>query len=144
MLNRLVLGTATALSLFTPRVPRAQRATGITVHVPQPVIFRASFDAIAAAFAQREPEIRLSWVTTPNYEEGLQLLLRQAAANSLAVDVSYQGFNRLRLLAERGIAQDLAPLGDPAAQGYTPQLLALANFGGIQVGLAYHYSCADA
>lgn len=141
MLNRRALGTATALSLFTPHVLRAQRTTEITVHVPQPVIFRASFDAIAAAFARLEPDIRVNWVTTPNYEEGLQLLLRQAATNSLAVDVSYQGFNRLRLLAERGIAQDLAPFlareGDPAALGYTPQLLALAHFGGIQAGLAY-------
>jgi multiple sugar transport system substrate-binding protein len=141
MLNRRALGTATAVSLFTPHVLRAQRATEITVHVPQPVIFRASFDAIAAAFARREPEIRVTWVTTPNYEEGLQLLLRQAATNSLTVDVSYQGFNRLRTLAERGIAQDVTPFlareGDPAAQGYTPNLLALAHFGGFQSGLAY-------
>jgi multiple sugar transport system substrate-binding protein len=141
MLNRRGLGAAAALSLFTPHVLRAQRGVEITVHVPQPVIFRASFDAIAAAFAAREPEIRINWVTTPNYEEGLQLLLRQAATNSLAVDVSYQGFNRLRLLAERGIAQDLLPFlqreGDPAAQGYAPNLLALAHFGGIQAGLAY-------
>jgi multiple sugar transport system substrate-binding protein len=141
MLNRRGLGTATALSLFTPHVLRAQRGLEITVHVPQPVIFRASFDAIGAEFARREPEIRVNWITTPNYEEGMQLLLRQAATNNLTVDVSYQGFNRLRLLAERGIAQDLAPWlareGDPAAQGYTPQLLALAHFGGIQAGLPY-------
>jgi multiple sugar transport system substrate-binding protein len=67
-------------------------------------------------------------------------VLRQAAANQL-VDLSYQGFNRLRVFAERGIAQDLRPLlardGDPAARGLTPSLLALGFFGGMQAGLAY-------
>jgi multiple sugar transport system substrate-binding protein len=118
----------------------AQTATEITVHVPQPVIYRESFEATAAAFARHEPNIRINWVTTPNYEDGMQLILRQAATN-LAVDLSYQGFNRLRLFAERGIAQDLAPLlardGNPSAAGFTPQILSLAHFGGIQAGLAY-------
>jgi len=93
-----------------------------------------------SAFARREPGIRIEWVTTPNYEEGMQLILRQAATNQLP-DLSYQGFNRLRLFAERGIAQDLTPLlrreGDPAALGYSPNILALAHFGGFQSGLAY-------
>jgi multiple sugar transport system substrate-binding protein len=125
--------------LATPAM--AQGTTEITVHIPSPVIFRDSFTAQIAAFARYEPGIRINTVTTPNYEEGMQLILRQAAAGQLAVDLSYQGFNRLRLFAERGIAQDLAPLlardGDPAAQGFSPNLLALAHFGGIQAGLAH-------
>ena len=118
----------------------AQSATEITVQYAQPVIFKDSFDAIATEFAKREPGIRVNFVTTLNYEEGMQLLLRQAATQ-LSVDLSYQGFNRLRLFAERGIAQDLMPLlraeGDPAAMGYSPAMLALAHFGGMQAGLAY-------
>lgn len=131
---------AASAVLFTPHVLRAQQNVEITVHYAQPVIFKESYDAIAAAFARREPNIRINWVTTPNYEEGMQLILRQAATN-LTVDLSYQGFNRLRLFAERGIAQDLMPLlraeGDPAALGYSPNILSLAHFGGFQSGLAY-------
>lgn len=137
MLERRSLGLAL---LATPALAQAQSVIEITVHVPSPVIFRASFDAIAAAFARTEPHIRVNWITTPNYEEGMQLILRQAATN-LSVDLSYQGLNRLRLFAERGIAQDLAPFlareGDPALQGYTRNLLALAHFGGFQSGIAY-------
>lgn len=126
-------------ALAAPAV-RAQGTTGITVHYAQPFIYKECYDAIAAEFARREPGIRVEFVTTPNYEEGMQLILRQAATNQLP-DLSYQGFNRLRLFAERGIAQDLMPLlradGDPAADGYTPTLLALAHFGGFQSGLAF-------
>lgn len=128
-----------AAPLAAPAV-RAQAPVTITVHYAQPFIFKESYDAIAAEFAKREPNIRIEWVTTPNYEEGMQLILRQAATNQMP-DLSYQGFNRLRLFAERQIAQDLLPLlraeGDPAAAGYSPNILALAHFGGFQSGLAY-------
>ncbi len=128
-----------AAMLAMPAIARAQQAS-ITVHYAQPFIYQGSYDAISAAFAKKEPGIKVEFVTTPNYEEGAQLLLRQAATNQLP-DLSYQGFNRLRVFAERGIAQDLAPLlkrdGDPMAMGYTPNLLKLAYFGGMQSGLAY-------
>jgi multiple sugar transport system substrate-binding protein len=131
--------TALAAALAAPAVARAQ-SVEITVHYAQPAIFKESKDAIAAEFARREPGIRVNFVTTPNYEEGTQLLLRQAATNQLP-DLSYQGLNRLRIFAERRICIDLAPLlaaeGDPAAQGYPPNILALGRFGGIQAGLAY-------
>ncbi len=127
-------------TLAMPAILRAQTATEITVHYAQPFIYKESYDAILAEFARREPAIAVKTVTTPNYEEGAQLILRQAATNQLP-DLSYQGFNRLRVFAERGIAQDLSPLlraeGDPAKAGYTPNLLALGQFGGIQAGLAY-------
>ena len=138
-IDRRTLAASTA-ALFAPRVLRAQTTTEITVHYAQPVIYKESYDAIAAEFAKREPNIRINWMTTPNYEEGMQLVLRQQATNQ-TIDLSYQGFNRLRLFAERGIAQDLMPLlradGDYAAEGYSPNMLALAHFGGIQSGLAY-------
>lgn len=133
------LGALAATPLAAPSL-RAQAPVTITVHYAQPFIFKESYDAIAAEFAKREPNIRIEWVTTPNYEEGMQLILRQAATNQMP-DLSYQGFNRLRLFAERGIAQDLLPLiraeGDPAALGYSRNILALAHFGGFQSGLAY-------
>lgn len=138
MLRRTLLASGAALA--APAVVHAQGVTEITVHYAQPVIYKESYDAIAAEFAKREPHIRINWVTTPNYEEGMQLVLRQQATNQ-TIDLSYQAFNRLRLFAERGIAQDLMPMlqagGDYAAEGYSPNMLALAHFGGMQAGLAY-------
>jgi len=137
----LMLPAALALpSLALSSRARAQQPVEITIHYAQPAIFKASYDAIIARFAELEPRVRVNVVTTPNYEEGAQLLLRQAATNQLP-DLSYQGFNRLRIFAERGIAKDLAPHlaqeGDLAAAGYTPTILALGQFGGIQAGMPY-------
>lgn len=137
--RRAALGFGAA-ALAAPRLALGQQPVEITVHYAQPQVFKESYDAIAAEFAKREPNIKVNFITTPNYEEGTQLVLRQAATNQLP-DLSYQGFNRLRVFAERGIAQDVMPFlqreGDPAAQGYTPGLLALAHFGGFQSGVAY-------
>lgn len=138
--RRAALATSASL-LFAPGVLRAQPATGITVHYAQPFIYKEAYDALLAAFARREPAIKVTYITTPNYEEGTQLILRQATTGQLP-DLSYQGFNRLRVFAERGIAQDLLPhlkaeAADPATLGYTPNLLALARFGGYQSGLAF-------
>ncbi|MFC7553103.1 ABC transporter substrate-binding protein [Pseudoroseomonas wenyumeiae] len=137
--RRAALALPAALAM--PALARAQGRTEITVHYAQPFIYKDSYDALVEGFAKQEPGIRPNFVTTPNYEEGAQLLLRQAATRQLP-DLSYQAYTRLRMFAERGIAQDLTPLlkaeaADPATLGYTPNLLALSQFGGIQAGLAY-------
>ncbi len=141
-LRRRTLFGAMGVSLAAPAV-RAQASVDITIHYAQPQIFRESKEAVAAAFARREPGIRINWVTTPNYDEGLQLILRQAVSGTQA-DLTYQGLNRGRLLAERGICQDLAPFlareGNPATQGYSDTILGLGRAGGMQAGLAYAVS----
>ncbi len=129
-------------ALATPSILRAQ-SVEITVQYAQPNIFKESKDAIAAAFADREPGIRLNWVTTPDYEAGQQLMLRQAATQ-VTVDLAYQGLNRQRVLAERGLVADLRPFiardGGAAALGYSAPILAQGNWGGIQAGLPYAMS----
>ena len=136
---------ALPLSLAAPAIPRAQGAVEITVHYAQPFIFKPSYDAITEAFARVAPGIRITYVNTPNYQEGTQLLLRQAATNQLP-DLSFQGLNLLRVFAERGIAQDLGPLiardGGAAALGFTPALLGLARHNNYQAGLAFAASTA--
>jgi multiple sugar transport system substrate-binding protein len=141
--RRTVLALPGALAL--PAIARAQPPIAITVHYAQPFIFQASKEAVTAAFAKREPNIRINFVTSPNYPEGAQFILRQAATNQLP-DLSFQGLNLLRVSAERGIAQDLMPFltreGSPEAQGYTDRFLALARFGNMQAGLVYAASTA--
>lgn len=140
--DALALGAGAAATLAAPHVARAQ-SVEITVHYAQPNVYKDSKEAIAAEFAKREPGIRINWMTTPDYDTGSQLILRQAATNQLP-DVSYQGLNRQRVLVERGVAVDLAPFiardGGAATLGYSEPILSQGRWGGIQAGLPYAMS----
>ncbi len=130
----------TAATVAMPAVVRAQ-STEISVHYSMPAIFKEAQDAVMAAFVIKHPEVKATYFNpTPTYEDGAQLLLRNAATNSMP-DISFQGLNRLRMFAERGIAQDLAPLlakdGDPAKLGYSKALLGLGFHAKVQCGLAF-------
>lgn len=147
MTFRLARRTALALpaAIALPAIARGQAPVDITVHYAQPFIFKPSYDALTEAFARIEPNIRINYVTTPNYQDGAQLLLRLAATNQLP-DLSFQGLNLGRIFAERQIAHDLMPFimrdGEPAAQGHTDALLGLGRFNNYQAGLAYAASTA--
>lgn len=137
---------AAATGLLGPNGARAQGTVEVVAHYSMPPIFKDAQDAIAAAFMAKNPDVKLTYVNpTPTYEDGAQLLLRQAATNQLP-DVSFQGLNRLRIFAERGIAQDLRPFlareGDPVAAGYAPNILAIGFQGGMQAGLPFAMSNA--
>ncbi|MFM9973518.1 MAG: ABC transporter substrate-binding protein [Beijerinckiaceae bacterium] len=142
-LNRrqsLAMMGGTVASLAMPSIARAQ-AIEINVHYSMPAIFKEAQDAVMEAFTKKHPEVKATYVNpTPTYEDGAQLLLRNAATNSMP-DLSFQGLNRLRMFAERGIAQDLAPLlakdGDPGKLGYSKALLGLGFHAKMQCGLAF-------
>jgi multiple sugar transport system substrate-binding protein len=134
-----MMGGATT-TVAMPSIVRAQ-AVEISVHYSMPAIFKEAQDAVMEAFTKKHPEVKATYVNpTPTYEDGAQLLLRNAATNSMP-EISFQGLNRLRMFAERGIAQDLAPLlakeGDLAKIGYTPALLGLGFHAKMQCGLAF-------
>jgi len=131
---------AGAAAVAMPSIVRAQ-ATEISVHYSMPAIFKEAQDAVMEAFARKHPEVKATYVNpTPTYEDGAQLLLRNAATGQMP-ELSFQGLNRLRMFAERGIAQDLAPLlakeGDLAKLGYSPALLGLGFHAKMQCGLAF-------
>lgn len=132
-------GGATA-TVFMPAIARANTAE-IVAHYSMPAIFKEAQDAVLAAFSAKHPEVKVTYVNpTPTYEDGAQLVLRGATTNQLP-DVSFQGLNRLRLFAERGIALDLGPLlqaeGDLEKLGYTKPILGLGFHGGVQCGMAF-------
>ncbi len=134
-----IMGGASA-SVFMPAVVRAQ-AVEIQAHYSMPAIFKEAQDAVLAAFSAKHPEVKVTYVNpTPTYEDGAQLLLRNAATNSMP-DISFQGLNRLRMFAERGIAVDLKPLldkeGDLAKLGYSPAILGLGFHAKTQCGLPF-------
>lgn len=132
-------GGATA-TVFMPAIARANTVE-IVAHYSMPAIFKEAQDAVLAAFSAKHPEVKVTYVNpTPTYEDGAQLILRGATTNQLP-DVSFQGLNRLRLFAERGIALDLGPLlqaeGDLEKLGYTKPILGLGFHGGVQCGMAF-------
>jgi multiple sugar transport system substrate-binding protein len=132
-------GGATA-TVFMPAVARAN-AVEIVAHYSMPAIFKEAQEAVLAAFSAKNPDVKVTYVNpTPTYEDGAQLVLRGATTNQLP-DVSFQGLNRLRMFAERGIALDLGALlkeeGDLEKLGYTKPLLGLGFHGGVQCGMAF-------
>lgn len=136
----MVAGSAAAAGVFLPAIACAN-TTELVVHYSMPAIFKEAQDAVLAAFSAKHPEVKASYVNpTPTYEDGAQLVLRGATTNQLP-DVSFQGLNRLRMFAERGIALDLGPLlkqeGDLDKLGYTKPILGLGFHGGVQCGMAF-------
>ncbi len=142
MHRRTLLAAPLAVPFIRPAA--AQATTELVVHYPMPAFFKDVMDQVAAEFTRANPDVTVRFpAPSPTYEDGLQQIIRQAAAGGLP-DVSFQGLNRLRFLAERNILVDLKPflakLGDPAAAGWTPGILGLAQVGGAQVGLAFSAS----
>ena len=139
--RRLALGA----TLAAPFVHSARAApTELVVHYPMPAFFKDVMDQVGQAFTRDNPEITVRFpAPSPTYEDALQLVLRQATAGGLP-DVSFQGLNRLRFLAERNILADLGPFlakdGDLAASGWTPSILNLSKVAGKQVGLTFSAS----
>lgn len=140
MLSRRTTLLATAATLAAPRLALANPVE-IEVHYAMPLVYKDVKEQIAAEFMRRNADVKVTYRSpSPNYEDGTQLVLRQAAAGQQP-DLTFQGLNRVRAIAERNLAVDLAPMlaadGDPAAMGYSPELLSLGRAAGIQAGLAF-------
>lgn len=138
MKRRLVLAGLLAAGLAAPA--RAA-TTEITVHYPMPGFFKAVMDQISGEYMRQHPDVKIVFASpSPTYEDGLQLMLREAGTPEMP-DVSFIGLNRLRVLAERNIGVDLTPFikADPQfpEEGFSEGLLNLARFGGKQMGLAF-------
>jgi len=136
---RRMFGLIAGLALAA--TPGLASATDITVHYPMPGFFKDVMDKIATEYMHQHPDVKITF-TSPSatYEDGLQLMLRQAGSPDMP-DVSFIGLNRLRVLAERNIGVDLKPLIDKDAgfkdEGFSDTLLKLARVGDRQVGLAF-------
>ncbi|GAC1342960.1 MAG: ABC transporter substrate-binding protein [Acetobacteraceae bacterium] len=140
--RRTLLAAPLAAPLLRPRAARA--ATELVVHYPMPAFFKDVMEKLAAEFSQANPDVTIRFpAPSPTYEDAVQLVIRQASAGGLP-DVSFQGLNRLRFLAERNLLVDLGPFldrdGDPAARGWTPGIRKLAQVGGKQVGMTFSAS----
>jgi multiple sugar transport system substrate-binding protein len=139
-LLKTLLAVALAATNSAVALP-AMAETTITVHYPMPGFFQDPMDKISAEFQKQNPDVKIVFASpSPTYEDGLQLILRQAGTAELP-DVSFIGLNRLRVLEEKDVAVDLSPLiakdGKMAEEGFSDHILALARFNGKQIGLAF-------
>jgi len=131
---------ATAATMAAPRLALASPVE-IEVHYAMPLVYKDVKEQIAAEFMRRNADVKVTYrAPSPNYEDGTQLVLRQAVAGQQP-DLTFQGLNRVRGIAERNLALDLSPLlaeeGDAGALGYSSGLLSLGRAAGIQAGLAF-------
>lgn len=139
-MRRWFTAAATAVALWSAPV-QAQNQTEIVVHYPMPGFFKSVMDQISAEYVRQHPNVKITFTApSPTYEDGLQLMLRQANSPQMP-DVSFIGLNRLRVLAERNVGVDLNPLiaedANMKSEGFSDNLLDLAKSGGKQMGLAF-------
>ncbi len=133
--------TIAAAAIATAFCAPALAETTLNVHYPMPGFFKDVMDVISKKFMEENPDIKISFVSpSATYEEGIQTILRQAGTAEMP-DVTFIGLNRLRMIAERGVNIDMKPLiakeADMAAQGFSDNILRLAQVGDQQVGLAF-------
>lgn len=133
--------TVSAVLAALAATPAAAAPVELTVFYAWPSHQRFH-EPIAAAFMERHPDIRIRFqAPASSYDEAFQSLLRQGMTGSLP-DVTFAGYQMLRALSDRGLAQDLGPLiaATPdwaAARGFTDAVLALGQAGGRQVALPF-------
>jgi multiple sugar transport system substrate-binding protein len=137
MINRKALaslGLAASTAFFaSPALAQVE----IRVHYAIPTIWAETQEALVDAFMEAHPDITVTLDgPAEGYADGVQRLLREAVAGT-APDVAYVGLNRWRILEDRGLTQPLDPFmpEDPEAAGFTPALLSLGQFEGVQHAL---------
>ncbi|MEK1892639.1 MAG: ABC transporter substrate-binding protein [Rhizobium sp.] len=132
-----ILAAAVAMTVSLP----AHAETTLTVHYPMPGFFKDVMDTISKKFMEENPDIKIQFANpSATYEEGIQTIMRQAGTAEMP-DLTFIGLNRLRMANERDIPVDMGPLiakdNSMADQGFSDNILKLAQVNGKQVGLAF-------
>lgn len=126
--------------IAAPAVIGRAAAQGQTLRVSAtPAIIRPMFEALVTAFTEAHLEIRIDLEVPPGEQEVMiQTVLRQAVTGDLP-DVTFQGYNYLRILVDRDIA---VPLDDLIAKDlewgeatYSPSVAASSTVRGRVAGL---------
>jgi multiple sugar transport system substrate-binding protein len=103
MLKQVLLSAGMALAA----IPALAQPTEVVVQYPYGELFNETHKQIAAEFAKKHPEIKVTFrAPYDSYEEGTQKVLREAITKQMP-DISFQGLNRIRIFVDRGIAQPL-------------------------------------
>ena len=142
MVRMLTSAAVVGLLLATP----ATQAQTITLDVTAtPSIFTPMFEGFVEAFEAQNPDIQITLDSSQrDQSDMIQALLRQSLIDDLP-DVSFQGYNYLRVLVDRGLAVPLDPFvaSDPSwtADAYSPSVTASGTIGdavyGLGVGMSF-------
>lgn len=135
--TQILAAAAVAMTVSLP----AHAETTLTVHYPMPGFFKDVMDTISKKFMEENPDIKIQFANpSATYEEGIQTIMRQAGTAEMP-DLTFIGLNRLRMANERDIPVDMGPLiakdNSMADQGFSDNILKLAQVNGKQVGLAF-------
>lgn len=99
-MRTMLMAAAAALMFGTA----ANAATEIVVQYPYGELFNETHKQIAAEFAKKRPDIKVTFrAPYDSYEDGTQKVLREAITKQLP-DITFQGLNRIRVLVDRKIA----------------------------------------
>ena len=145
--KRLAAAIAIAGGMFASGVAVAQQVTlDVLYCFPS---FARFHEPVAQEFMKRHPDIKIQFrAPAPSYDEGHQVMLRQAVTNQLP-DVYYSGYHLLselvRTLAKRNQVIDLGPMlaAEPQAwrdANYSDKVLALGRVDGKLYGMAFNAS----
>ncbi|CAH0342733.1 ABC transporter substrate-binding protein [Rhizobium sp. CECT 9324] len=137
LFKKAMTAVAVTMATFVP----AHAETVLNIHYPMPGFFKDVMDTISKKFMEENPDIKITFANpSATYEEGIQTIMRQAGTAEMP-DVTFIGLNRLRMVNERDIPVDLGPFmakdGNMAEQGFSDNILKLAQVKGKQVGLAF-------
>ncbi|BBK40917.1 ABC transporter substrate-binding protein [Allostella vacuolata] len=139
MAGALALGCAAAAPAFADERPE------LVVQYTFAVAFDPGFERLKEIFQRENPDVKLTFrAPHKDYDIGIQSLLREAVTDDMP-HVTYVGLNHMRVVKERGLAVDLAPLMEKdgstfEAQGWTPPLQALGQVDRVQIGLPFAMS----
>ena len=145
-MKRTLTAISLALSGAAACIPAAfaQDTVEIEVGYPYSALFDVTFDRIMPLFEAAHPDIQVTFrATYENYEDGTNIVLREAVAGELP-DVTLQGLNRQQILSERQIAKSLEPFiaaeADFARDGYHDAMLSIGTIDGEVYGLPFAVS----
>src|SRR5262249_20590167 len=140
MIHRLPVAAA-ALILLTVA---AAAQTEVVVQYPYPDLFNNTMKRTAEAFAKERTDIRITFrAPYKDYEDGTQRVLREAITGDVP-DLTFQGLNRVRIFADKGIAVALDDLfkGEANAEtaGFDKPMRAAGTVNGGIYGLPFAIS----
>ncbi|KPF71361.1 sugar ABC transporter substrate-binding protein [Bosea sp. AAP35] len=135
---------ALALALAFTLPAAAQPVTEIVVQYPYGDVFKETHNRLVEEFAKTHPGIKVSFrAPYKDYEDATQRILREAVTGTTP-DITFQGLNRVRALADKQVA---APLDDFIkaetdfeAQGFHKAMRDAGSIGGKVYGLPFAVS----
>ncbi|NLH80891.1 MAG: ABC transporter substrate-binding protein [Phyllobacteriaceae bacterium] len=118
--------------------------TEIVVQYPYGDVFNETHKRIAEAFAAEHPEIEVTFrAPYKDYEDATQRILREAVTGT-GPDVTFQALNRVRALADKGVAVPLdgfiADEKTFEAEGFHKAMFDAGSIGGKVYGVPFAVS----